>query len=211
MVYNLGFGNFIFRNSDGLVIDEAANIAEFEDKILSVPEDSIIFHSRFNHFSNWLIAHGEVQIAKKIRPMKIEDFETRDELRRFLYHIFRTVRIEKNRGKIINFDAVSLAEMNQIIRLTEGSLGGKGRGLAFLNALLCTMDYEKKFENTAISLPSTAIIGTNEFDQFLELNSIMDRVAGKSDDEIDEIFIKGQLSNALVKRLEIYLDHVTYP
>lgn len=211
MVYNLGFGNFIFRNPTGEIIDEAANIADFEEKILEIPVDSLEFHSRFNHFSNWLIAHGEVQIAKKIRPMKIEDFDTRDELRRFLYHIFRTVRIEKNRGKIINFDAVSLAEMNQIIRLTEGSLGGKGRGLAFLNALLCTMDYEKKFENTAISLPSTAIIGTNEFDQFLERNRIMDRVPGKSDDEIDDIFIKGQLSNALVRRLEIYLDHVTYP
>jgi hypothetical protein len=211
MVYNLGFGNFIFRSPDGEIIDEAANIAEFEEKIMRIPVNSLEFHSRFNHFSNWLIAHGEVQIAKKIRPMKIDDFDSRDELRLFLYHIFRTVRIEKNRGKIINFDAVSLSEMNQIIRLTEGSLGGKGRGLAFLNALLCTMDYEKKFENTAISLPSTAIIGTNEFDQFVDRNSIMDKVQGKSDEEIDTIFIEGELSEALVSRLEIYLDHVEYP
>ncbi|MCB5259285.1 MAG: hypothetical protein M0Q19_08640 [Candidatus Cloacimonetes bacterium] len=211
MVFSLGFGNFIFRSPSGEVIDEATNIAEFEEKILKLQEDSLEFHSRFNHFSNWLIAHGEVQIAKKIRPMKIEDFDSRDELRRFLYHIFRTVRIEKNRGKIINFDAVSLAEMNQIIRLTEGSLGGKGRGLAFLNALLCTMDYEKKFENTAISLPSTAIIGTNEFDQFLERNSIMDLVQNMSDEEIDELFIQAKLSDTLIKRLKIYLEHVKYP
>lgn len=211
MVFSLGFGNFIFRSPSGEVIDEATNIAEFEEKILHLQEDSLEFHSRFNHFSNWLIAHGEVQIAKKIRPMKIEDFSSRDELRRFLYHIFRTVRIEKNRGKIINFDAVSLAEMNQVIRLSEGSLGGKGRGLAFLNALLCTMDYEKKFENTAISLPSTAIIGTNEFDLFVESNGIQELVAGKSDAEIDEIFIEGELSAPLVKRLRIYLKHVSYP
>ncbi len=211
MIYNLGFGNFIFRNTDGEIIDEASNIADFEEKILKIPVDSLEFHSKFNHFSNWLIARGEVQIAKKIRPMKIEDFDSRDELRRFLYHIFRTVRIEKNRGKIINFDAVSLSEMNQIIRLTEGSLGGKGRGLAFLNALLCTMDYEKKFENTAISLPSTAIIGTNEFDQFVERNSIVEKVQGKTDEEIDEIFIQGKLSDALVNRLEVYLDMVHYP
>jgi len=211
MVYNLGFGNFTFRSPEGDILDEAANIAEFEDKIMKIPVDSLEFHSRFNHFSNWLIAHGEVQIAKKIRPMKIEDFDSRDELRLFIYQIFRTVRIEKNRGKIINFDAVSLAEMNQIIRLTEGSLGGKGRGLAFLNALLCTMNYEKKFENTAISLPSTAIIGTNEFDQFVEQNGIMDQIQDRSDDEIDEIFIQGKLSDALINRLEIYLDHVDYP
>lgn len=56
MVYNLGFGSFIFRNPDGEIIDEAANIAEFEEKILTVPEETILFHSRFNHFSNWLIA-----------------------------------------------------------------------------------------------------------------------------------------------------------
>ncbi len=211
MVYNLGFGNFIFRNAKGEIIDEAANIAEFEEKILTVPEETILFHSRFNHFSNWLIAHGEVQIAKRIRPMKIDDFESKAELRSFLYHTFRTVRIDKNRGKIINFDAVSLTEMNQIIRLTEGSLGGKGRGLAFLNALLCTMDYENKFENISISLPSTAIIGTVEFDNFIDNNDIIEKIAGKTDAEVDAIFVEGRLSDQLVERLEIYLDHIHYP
>ena len=211
MVYNLGFGNFIFRNTNGDIIDEAANIAEFEEKILTVPEESIVFHSKFNHFSNWLIAHGEVQIAKRIRPMKIEDFESKTELRNFLYHTFRTVRIDKNRGKIINFDAVSLKEMNQIIRLTEGSLGGKGRGLAFLNALLCTMDYDQKFENISISLPCTAIIGTVEFDSFIENNNIVESVTGKTDEEIDRIFVEGRLSETLVERLEIYLEHIQYP
>ncbi len=211
MVYNLGFGNFVFRNAAGEVITEAANIAEFEEKILQVPEESVLFHSKFNHFSNWLIAHGEVQIAKRIRPMKVEDFASKEELRQFLHHTFRTVRIDKNKGKIINFDAVSLTEMNQIIRLAEGSLGGKGRGLAFLNALLCTMEFEKKFENISVSLPSTAIIGTNEFDRFVEANEIPDHVQGKSDAEIDSIFIQGQLSEPLVKRLEIYLEGVHYP
>jgi hypothetical protein len=211
MVYNLGFGNFSFRDAHGQIIDEASNIAEFENMILRIPEESLLFHSKFNHFSNWLIAHGEVQIAKKIRPMKIEDFDSREELRNFLFHVFRTVRIDKNRGKIINFDAVSLSEMNQIIRLTEGSLGGKGRGLAFLNALLCTMDYEKKFESISISLPSTAIIGTAEFDQFVEKNEILDKIIGKSDEDIDDIFIKGKLSDQLVGRLEVYLDVVSYP
>ncbi|HNT52518.1 MAG TPA: PEP/pyruvate-binding domain-containing protein, partial [Candidatus Syntrophosphaera sp.] len=211
MVYNLGFGNFVFRNAAGEVITEAANIAEFEEKILQVPEESVLFHSKFNHFSNWLIAHGEVQIAKRIRPMMVEDFASKEELRQFLHHTFRTVRIDKNKGKIINFDAVSLTEMNQIIRLAEGSLGGKGRGLAFLNALLCTMEFEKKFENISVSLPSTAIIGTNEFDRFVEANEIPDHVQGKSDAEIDSIFIQGQLSEPLVKRLEIYLEGVHYP
>lgn len=211
MVYNLGFGNFSFRDKEGNIIEEAANIAEFENKILKIPEETLVFHSKFNHFSNWLIAHGEVQIAKKIRPMKIEDFESREELRNFLFHIFRTVRIDKNRGKIINFDAVSLSEMNQIIRLTEGSLGGKGRGLAFLNALLCTMDYEKKFDSISISLPSTAIIGTAEFDQFVERNEILDKIGGRSDAQIDDVFIKGKLSDQLVSRLEVYLDVVNYP
>jgi CheY-like chemotaxis protein len=211
MVFNLGFGNFCFRDKNGNIIEEAANIAEFENKILKIPEETLLFHSKFNHFSNWLIARGEVQIAKKIRPMKIDDFGSKEELREFLYHIFRTVRIDKNRGKIINFDAVSLNEMNQIIRLTEGSLGGKGRGLAFLNALLCTMDYEKKFETISISLPSTAIIGTVEFDQFVERNEIMQLIVGKNDAEIDQVFIEGKLSDQLVARLEVYLDMVTYP
>lgn len=211
MEYNLGFGNFVFRNQFGDIIDYATNIADFERKIQSIPDESLVFHSRFNHFSNWLIAHGEIQIAKKVRPVTVEDFKNYDDLRQFIYKTFRTVRIERNKGKIINFDPDSLNELNQVVRLADGSLGGKGRGLAFLNALLVTMEYDKKYKGINIALPGTTIIGTNEFDSFMENNQIAEKLTGKNDAEIDEVFLQGCLSQQLQERLSVFLDHFPYP
>jgi len=132
-------------------------------------------------------------------------------LRSFLLKIFKDVRKEKTRGKIINFDSGRLTEMNQIIRMGEGSLGGKGRGLAFLNALLVTMDFEKKFANINISLPSTSIIGTNEFDIFTDNLPIDSSINQLTDGNIDEIFLNGKLSHQLEKQLKIYIEKIKYP
>lgn len=208
---HLGFGNFVFKDSQMNVICEAKSLADFQKMIDDIPDESLLFHSRSNHFSNWLIAHGEVQIANKIRTVKVEDFKDLSELRDFIKDVFENVRKMKYKGKIINFEARNLSEVNQIVRLAEGSLGGKGRGLAFLNALLSSMEFEKRFENVNISLPSTAIIGTNEFDLFVEKHHIGELIKNKSDIEIDEIFISCALSDDLINKLSIYLMEIDYP
>ncbi len=208
---NLGYGDFVFRNKAGAEMDRAATMLEFEQKIETLPGESILYHGERNHFSSWLIAHGEIQVAKKILPEKIEDFKDVEELRSYLLKVFRTVRKNSTRGKIINFQASALTEVDQIIRLAEGSLGGKGRGLAFLNALLVTMEFEDEFPEVNIALPSTCIIGTSEYDSFIERNKIGEWVISKSDSEIQEIFIKGTLSKQLINKLEVILEQITYP
>ncbi len=208
---HLGFGNFAFKDKHMNVITEAVSLADFQTKIDIIPDESILYHSKSNHFSNWLIAHGEINIAKKIRKLTVEDFPDIDSLRSYIKNVFGNVRKQKYRGKIINFESRNLDELNQIVRLTEGSLGGKGRGLAFLNALLTSMELEKKYEGVNLSLPSTAIIGTNEFDLFIEENKINERIMDKSDEEIDQIFIQGELSTLLKERLKIYLEEIEYP
>lgn len=210
-IENLGFGNFIFRNKDMEVITEAHSLADFELKIDDIPDESLIYHSHSNHFSNWLIAHGEINIANKIKTVKVEDFPDVVSLRAYIKNVFIKVRKQKYKGKIINFESRSLSELNQIVRLAEGSLGGKGRGLAFLNALISSMDMESRYKEVNISLPSTAIIGTNEFDYFLEHNQTVSQIKDKSDEEIDRIFIKGELSKELLEKLYIYLSEVHYP
>ncbi|MBW6516514.1 MAG: hypothetical protein K0B81_07880 [Candidatus Cloacimonetes bacterium] len=211
IIKNLGFGDLIFRDTSNREIARVTTLNEIEQILKTLPDESLLYHSNSNHFSNWLVAHGEVVLAKKIRPMKVTDFSSVDDLRSFLSQIFEEVRRDKCRGKIINFDIASLTEIDQIIRLTEGSLGGKGRGLAFLNALLVTMEFDKKFPEVRISLPSTAIIGTNEFDTFLENLNFDESIANLSDREIDEFFLKGELSSELIARLEVYLDKIYYP
>lgn len=208
---NLGYGDFVFRNKAGIEVDRAATMLEFEQKIETLPGESILYHGERNHFSSWLIAHGEIQVAKKILPEKIEDFHDVEELRSYLLEVFRTVRKNRTRGKIINFEPSALSMDDQIIRLAEGSLGGKGRGLAFLNALLVTMEFEKEFPEVNIALPSTSIIGTSEYDSFIERNKIGEWIISKSDKEIQEIFIKGTLSKELIQKLEVVVEQITYP
>jgi len=211
VIKNLGFGDLIFRDKDNREIARIASLNDIKNVLESLPDESLLYHSNSNHFSNWLVAHGEVVLAKKIRPMKVTDFPTVDDLRSFLLKIFEDVRREKSRGKIINFDAASLTEVDQIIRLAEGSLGGKGRGLAFLNALFVTMDFDKKYPEVRISLPSTAIIGTNEYDHFIDKLDIDESISTMTDREIDEVFLKGELTPELISKLEIYIDKIDFP
>ncbi|MDY6896238.1 MAG: hypothetical protein SVO01_12615, partial [Thermotogota bacterium] len=145
IIRDLGYGDFIFRNAKGKEIDRARTMFEFGQKLETIPEESLLYHSRHKHFSGWLVAHGEIQLAKQVRPLKVEEFESVKALREYLLNIYRQVRRSRVRGKIVKFEPSTIPEKDQIIRLADGSLGGKGRGLAFLNALLVTMEFEKRF------------------------------------------------------------------
>ncbi len=211
IVKNLGFGDFVFRDKKGKEEARITSLHDFESVLNRVSDESLLIHSDSNDFSNWLVAHGEVVLAKKIRPMKVTDFKSTTELRRFLLNVFQDVRRQKSRGKIIDFNSNSLSETNQIIKMGDGSLGGKGRGLAFLNALLVTMEFENKFPDVNISLPSTSIIGTNEFDRFIETVNPEQSFSQMSDEDIDKVFLQGQLSQQLLEKLKIYIKKIKSP
>jgi hypothetical protein len=212
IINNLGFGDFVFRNEAGIELERAHSMYEFEQKIASVPTESILYHGKRNHFSAWLMAHGEIHIAQKIRYVVTEDFLTVDDVRKFLIQTIRKVRVQQNRGKVVKFDSSIFTEDYKITMLSDGSLGGKGRGLSFLNALLVTMDLSKEFENVTIKIPKTAIIGTKEFDIFMEENKINPSdFAGKTDDEIADFFMKSKLSAQLCERLTILLQNTNHP
>jgi hypothetical protein len=207
---NLGFGDFIFRDQHGNEIDRASTLKELEKILPKIPPESLRYHSRYNHFSAWLIAHGEFQVARKIRPLKDSDFSSTEDHNKYLTQLFKEVRIKRNKGKIINFDADSLGHSEHIILLSKGSLGGKGRGLAFFNALLATINLNSQFPDSRICIPPTAIIGTSEFDQFIEKNKLygLDKY---DDSEIKNMFVNASLSPELRENLKIYLEHTKTP
>jgi CheY-like chemotaxis protein len=212
IVKNLGFGDFVFRDENGNEIARAHTMSEFEEMLKSIPDESLLYHSKNNHFSAWLTAHGEFLAAKYIQPMKVEDFGTTKELREFLINIFVTVRKLKNRGKIIDFNPNLLDMEESIVRLKTGSLGGKGRGLAFLNTLIISMEFEKYYKDISVKIPQTFVIGTDEFDEFLETNKIdYEILTTKSDEEIKKIFLQGKLSEQLLYRLGVLLKKIKYP
>lgn len=211
IVDQLGFGDFVFRTAKGQECARAGTMAAFMDLLTTVPDESIEFHARHNHFSAWLIAHGEIPFAQKVQPVQVRDFASVDGLRRFLIGVFEDVERTKNRGRVVDSASWKKLDREQIVRLREGGLGGKGRGLAFLNTLLSTLDYRTRFPDIDVTLPATAIVGTAEFDEFLERNRIGRDIVTKSDDEIRAIFLAGQLSPTLIERLGQFIQHVRFP
>lgn len=211
IINNLGFGDFIFRYPGGPEITRATSISFFEEKLREIPDESLIYHSSRNSFSAWLTAHGEFNFAKRIRDVNIDDFDTVDDLRSYLINVFQEVKILKNRGKIVHFDANYPIVEQGIVRLSEGSFGGKGRGIAFLNSLLVTMEYENRFTDVKIKIPHTFIIGTQEYDYFTDANDIGDWLTEKTDREIQEHFVDGELSSELKEKLKILIKEMNYP
>ncbi len=198
---NLGYGDFIFKDEVGNAYGKANTLKEFENILADIPDKSLLFHSRRNHFSSWLIAHGEFLVAKKIRPISTSEFASIVELRSFLLNTFKEVKSLRARGKIINFDNAEFNLEDQIVKIAEGSLGGKGRGLSFMNSLLNSMEFDESYPEVNISIPATCIIGTNEFDNFIEINNITTDVSELPDEEIEKYFLECKLSNELEERL----------
>jgi len=211
--YDLGFGDFIFKNKKGEEITRVTSMSEFENKLTEVPDESLIYHGKRDHFSTWLMAHGEVQVTKKLRKLKVEDFENIEQLRNFLINTFQEVHYEKNKGKVVKFCPKNLLTRHEVISLAEGSLGGKGRGIAFLNALMSSMDFEDRFEKLKVKIPHTCIVGTEEFDEFVKENEIVGKVNNNymDDAKIKKMFLKFSLSNDLKVKLSQYLDYVKAP
>lgn len=209
---NIGFGDFVFTNENHDKIAVAHNLREFETLLLTVPGESILYHGSKNHFSFWLMARGEIHIAKILNPLKTKENDDPEELRRMLLHTINKAREDKKRGKVLNFDeSFDFTEKN-IVSLASGSLGGKGRGLAFINTLIYNLDFSAYTREINIKTPITAIIGTDEFVTFMKHNDLFDKIYHEKDfGKTKRLFMEGKLSHKLVKRLKVFVEQVTKP
>ncbi len=209
---NLGFGDFIFRNGIGEPIGLARNLHEFEKLIAEVPIDSLVYHGISNDFSTWLLARGEINIAERLIPYKTDDFEDPIRIRETCLSIFADVQEKRNRGRIINFDPSLVSGNRYILRMGLGSLGGKGRGLAFMCNLMENIDMKALIPGINIRMPATAVIGAIEFDNFMEENNLYDIAYLQSDyAQVTDAFIRANLSTALKERLLHYIRQVNCP
>ncbi len=209
---NLGFGKFIFKDRSGAnVIAEANNMDEFEYHIRKLPIPSLVYHAENNHFSTWLMARGEVQLATILRALKTSHFDDCEVLREFLIEIFDVIRQLKTRGLVIGFDdSYKNIDCNCIFRFATGSLGGKGRGVAFINNLIERVNFG--IEKVEVKVPLTGIIGSDAFDEFIEKNSLSEVIHSEIDyQELRNIFISSKLPDDLEKKLRKFIDSVTGP
>lgn len=208
----LGFGSFVFKTPEGQEVAIAHTIKEFEKHLKTIPEDSLLFHSKRNHFSLWFMARGEVQIAKLINPYRTTDFNSAEEIRTFLVKAIQQYRNEKNKGKVIPFEDSEMLEETNIVSLASGSLGGKGRGVAFVNTLIHNFDFSNIVPNIRIRAPKTCIVGTDEFERFLDRNKLAGRILNETNyDKIQKWFYEGNFGDVFVKRMRKVLKNIEKP
>ncbi len=212
ITHYLGFGNFIYRDREGRQIAVARSLKEFEDLLKTIPEDSLLYHARKDHFSMWLMARGEIQVARILNPAKVTDFKDPASLRAYLINVIQHFRNEQNLGKVIPFEESAITDVENIVSLSDGALGGKGRGLAFINTLIYNYDFTQHVPNINIRTPKTSIIGTDEFEYFLDRNRLREKAVTETDYEtIRTWFLQGKLTDTLIRRLKLVIRNITKP
>lgn len=212
MMENFGFGDFVFRDKNGHEIARATDLLEFQKRLYTIPEESLLYHAASNHLSNWCAARGEFQLASVLRPLKVTDFDTVREMRRFIIEAINKTRYVQQRGRIVEFSRHSYDPSSTLISIRSGSLGGKARGLAFINSILDKSDLDKKFPDINIRIPRIAVIGTDEFDDFMTTNHLWETALNANDNnEITQLFLRGKLSKSLLQNLRFYLEKNRYP
>jgi len=209
---NFGFGDFVFRLPDGVELERARSFRELQDCVARVDNRSLVFHAERNHFSNWLIARGEFDLARRLRPRRVSDFRDPEDLRAFLFDTLREFRHERQSGMVTDFNRELYDGTAEFLRIGDGSLGGKGRGLAFINKLFNNQLVCTAFPGTRISVPRTAVICTGAFDAFMARNDLVEFALDEhSDEEIVAAFTNATLPAELEEDLKAYLAQVDYP
>lgn len=212
ITHYLGFGNFIYKNKKGKRIAEAKSLKEFEQHLKSIPDESLVYHARKNHFSMWLMARGEIHVARVINPAKVGDFESPSGLRAYLIEKIQKFRNEQNRGKVIPFEENFVLDESNIVSLSDGALGGKGRGLSFINSLIYNFDFNQIIPGINIKTPVTLIIGANEFETFIQSNHLEEVIYNGHDyEEIKKRFVEAKLSSQLTDKLKKVLKLINKP
>jgi CheY-like chemotaxis protein len=208
-----GFGNFIFRDPGTKgAVKTASNLRELQYAISAIPIDSFVYHVQHNDFSNWLQARALFGLARQIRPIVLEDYPSPEELRDFLIETIKKFRQRRGRGIIARFNKDRFDEVSFFTRIGSGSLGGKGRGLAFIDLQLKQSGIPEKYPHMYISIPKTVVITTDFFDRFMEENPLQQYLMnGNSDEEILESFLRAKLPDELVENLKTVLRVIKAP
>ncbi len=209
---NFGFGDFVFKYPDGTVITKAADISDFERIIRDLPEESLIYHADYNHFSRWFRARTEFGIADELRHFKSSDFKKASEIREIVLASLERFYLRYQRGVILDFGLSKMDIESSFNRLGSGSLGGKGRGIAFFNTLLSDSDIQSKYADIKIRTPRTFVMCSGIFEEFMESNNLQKMAVNSADEgEIAQRFLAAKLPEKTVDNLRVLIEAANYP
>ncbi len=209
---DIGFGDFEFRMPDGAKIVGVSNLWEMEQALRAVPDESLAFHAKRNDLSHWFRARGETTLASVLAPITVSDFPTVGALKEYLANAISIARKEKYRGAIADFRPPEFDPEYPFLVLGRGSLGGKGRGLAFVFRQLSQWMTDERFRGVKTRLPRTLVIGADESDALLMENRVDPAsFVGEADHEIQRRFEACRLGRRLRDSLELYVSRVNVP
>jgi CheY-like chemotaxis protein len=211
----LGFGAFVFRLPNGDEIARASDLRAIEKLLPDIPDESIVFHAKNNDFSRWLLARSEISLALNLKPYTVEDFPDPKTLKRFLIDSIRARRRGTRQGQVIEFDSKEFDSDTGFMKIGNGSLGGKARGLAFMASQI-KQDNEliQKFPDVDIHIPQTFVIATDGFKMFIDdndLSQLLESSQDLTDEMVVKAFIQARFPDWLKNNLKVYLEHVNYP
>ena len=210
---NFGFGDFIFRNPDTLEeIARVKNLKELQNILFAVPAESFLYHISRNHVSRWLYSRAMFPVAEFLRPITWNSLQDVDAHRKIIFEAIVKYRKMKNQGVVAVFRRDRFDRYSNFARIGDGSLGGKGRGLAFIDNLVKHHPEFEEFENARVAIPKTIVLCTDVFDEFMDTNNLYQIALSDADDDVIlRYFLKAKLPDRLVEDFFTFFDVVKSP
>ena len=207
-----GFGDFIIRDPQtGKEILRITNLKDLQQNLYNIPDEALRNHLSHNHFSRFFYSRAMFPPAELLKRVDVSEYAEMDEARRFIFDIIVEYRRIKNSGVVAEYRKDRFDAYSNFARIGNGSLGGKGRGLAFMGTLVAghpRLDDDR----ICVNIPRTVVICTDIFDEFMERNGLYPiALSDSSDAEILAAFERGVLPEALLDDLLALFDVVAHP
>ena len=210
---HMGFGDFIFR--DPVTREEVARVStlkELQDNIFKIPHDSLMRHIRRNHMSRWLTARAIFPVSQFLKHVTWHKLQDVDAHRQIIFDAIVEYRRMKNIGVVAVFDRMKFDRFAHFARIGDGSLGGKGRGLAFLDNIIKRHPELNQFQNASVQIPKTVVLCTDFFDEFMDQNNLWGiALSDAPDEDILQHFLKAQLPDSLIADFFTFFDAIKSP
>ena len=210
---NFGFGDFIFRNPNTMEeVVRVHNLKELQNAIFSIPAESFLYHISRNHISRWLYSRAIFPVAEFLKQITWESLQDIDAHRQIIFEAIVKYRKMKNQGVVAVFQRDRFDRYSNFARIGDGSLGGKGRGLAFIDNMVKRHAEFEEFENASVVIPKTVVLCTDIFDEFMDMNQLYQVALSDADDEtILRAFLRAKLPDRLVEDFFAFFDVVKSP
>ncbi len=213
IISDFAFGDFIFIDPDTKKeVARSSDLQSLQHTIMDLSDKVLEYHTSRNDFSKWLTARAIFPIAQMFKHVRQEDFDNLDGLRNYIYKSIANFRKSKGRGIIATFDKNKFDEYLIFSRIGDGSIGGKARGLAFINSIIEQHKIRDKYPNVIITIPRTVVLSTDFFDEFMETNNLYKvALSDKDDEEILKAFIDAKLPEWIYQDIHALIEVISNP